>query len=219
MNDLEKRTFYWMINASIAYFIIRSCTFPEFSKLRLPFNMQVPFWGPLPIAVYDVAAVAVGGLTLAFLYNIYAKWKRDGKMFPAPGLAGIATGLLTYHFSLLFFHTGFALLTIAFYHGCQYLVVTSSYYLKERGLPEGLTNAQVSKALLTGPSLRYFLTVIVVGVLLSDTLPRVLSAYGIGLSMAATYTAVFAAMNFHHYFSDALIWRLKDPELRKVLIA
>lgn len=219
MNELEKRTFYWMIHASVAFFIIRSCTFPEFSKLRLPFNMQVPFWGPLPMPVYNVAAVVAGGLAIAFLYNIYAKWKRDGKMFPMPALAGVATGMLTYQFSMLFFHTGFALLTIAFYHGCQYLVVTSSYYLKERGLPEGLTSAQVSRALLSGPAVRYFLAVIVVGVLLSDTLPRVLSFYGIGISIAATYTAVFAAFNFHHYFSDALIWRLKDPELRKILIA
>jgi hypothetical protein len=65
--------------------------------------------------------------------------------------------------------------------------------------------------------LRYFAILVVAGLLVSDTLPRVLS--GFGLQAAVTYAAVYASINFHHYFTDALIWKLKDPKVRKLLIA
>lgn len=216
MNDFEKRSFLWMINASIVYFLLRACTFESCGKKNM-YGLEIPFWGPLPIWIYSVSLACLVVITSVFAYNVIAKYRRDKQLFPWPGLLGVGTGLLTYHLDFAFFGAAFSLFTIAYYHGCQYLVVTTAFYLKERGLPEGLPMAKIG-SLLTKPStLRYFFCLSVGGVILSDLLPRGLSTFG--LSAAAAYMAVFATANFHHYFADGLIWKLRDPEVRKLLVA
>lgn len=216
MNNFEKNTFFWMINSSIVLFIVRMLTFPSYGSKEM-YGLIIPFWGPLPVWVFYLTQAVVIALTMLFAYNVVAKYIRDKKLFPFPALFSTVTGLATYYLNFAFFETAFALFTIAYYHGCQYLVVTASYYLKERGLPEGMPAAQISHLLIKGPAIRYFIALAIGGVLLSDTLPRCLAMFG--LNAAVTYLAVFATANFHHYFADAFIWKLRDPQVRKLLVA
>lgn len=215
LNDFEKRTFIWMINCNIVFFIVRMLTVPSIGSKQM-YGLDIPFWGPLPMWVmYTSQAIAVATI-LVFAYNVVSRYVKKKQFFPVPALLAIGTGLATYYLNFML-EAAFALFAIAYYHGAQYLVVTSAYYLKERGLPEGLPTSQISKLLITGPALRYFVVLAIGGLLLSDIAPMCLGRFGI--SSAVVYLAVYATTNFHHYFSDAFIWKLRDSRVRKLLVA
>jgi hypothetical protein len=218
LNDFEKRSLFWMINSAIVFFIIRMCTFKEIGTGNFA-GIPIVFWGPLPMWIYYVSATVFGALSLLFAYNIAAKYKRDKMMFPWPALANIATGFSIYFSNVISgSQADFGVFLAAYYHASQYMVVTSAYYLKERGLPEGMPFTKISHALMTKAALRYLGILVVVGWVLAQSLPNWLQAMGVGPA-AAIFAASYCALNFHHYFTDALIWKLKDPEVRKLLIA
>jgi len=41
----------------------------------------------------------------------------------------------------------------------------------------------------------------------------------IGFPFAMMGGLVLACVNYHHFITDAAIWRLKDPRCRKILLA
>jgi hypothetical protein len=47
--------------------------------------------------------------------------------------------------------------------------------------------------------------------------PHFLETFGIKFVIAAT--CIQACLNFHHFVTDAAIWRLRDPKARKILLA
>ncbi|CAN5371288.1 hypothetical protein BH10CYA1_BH10CYA1_20130 [soil metagenome] len=218
LNEFEKRTLLWMINSAIIFFIVRMCTFEELGSGNFT-GIPINFWGPVPMWIYYLSATVFGALVMLFAYNIIEKYKRDKMFFPWPALANIATGFSIYFSNVISgMQADFGVFVAAYYHASQYMVVTSAYYLKERGLPEGMPFSNISHALMTKAAFKYLAILVVVGWLLAQTLPRWLQALGVGPS-AAIFAASFCALNFHHYFTDALIWKLKDPEVRKLLIS
>lgn len=41
----------------------------------------------------------------------------------------------------------------------------------------------------------------------------------LGIPFVTAFTAVCAAVNLHHFLADNAIWSMRDPALRKILIA
>jgi hypothetical protein len=218
LSTFEKDTFYRMMNAGIAFIIVRSLILIEAGTGTIN-GVKIPFWGPLPMWTMYVSGAVFGCFVALFMYNIIVRYVRQRQLFPWPAFLTIFSCLLPYYLNMnAGMQAAFGLFIIAYYHGSQYMVVTSAYYLKERGLPEGLPATKISKLLWTPYARRYFAALIFIGFLLSDLVPRFcLNVFG--LSQAATFGTMFCVLNFHHYFTDSIVWKLKDPEVRKLLIA
>ena len=94
------------------------------------------------------------------------------------------------------------------------------FYLKEKGLTEGRISEvgqHLLKEFVSPAGLRYWAMVIMAGIALYVGIPHVLTAYGFEFVIVAT--VIQACVNFHHFVTDAAVWRLRDPVSRKILIA
>jgi hypothetical protein len=103
------------------------------------------------------------------------------------------------------------------FHSSQYLVITSAFYLKEKGLPENMPVSEIAKMLLKPAFWKYYLLLFSTGFIVFFLLPNWLTSHG--AEKAIALAAVYIAFNLHHYITDALIWKLRDPSIQKLLIA
>ncbi len=104
-----------------------------------------------------------------------------------------------------------------FYHGSQYLAVCIAYYLKERGMPEGMDTWQIGRQMLRWPAFRYIGTVILTGCFFYVGIPHFFSQLGWDYMMVGGL--VLGVVNYHHFITDAAIWRLRDKRCREILLA
>ena len=109
------------------------------------------------------------------------------------------------------------LLSSWFFHSAQYLVVTTSVYLKERGLPPNISFSQIATMLRTPAFARYFALLFVVGFSVSFLFPQWLMGHQPAAGIA--FACVFVTVNLHHFITDSFIWKLRDPVLQKLLVA
>jgi hypothetical protein len=66
-------------------------------------------------------------------------------------------------------------------------------------------------------SLKYWAYVIVGGMFIYVFVPHFMMYFGLTFGLVAT--VIQACINFHHFVSDAAIWRLRDNRCREVLLA
>jgi len=215
MNLWEKRIFKFAIDATIAYGIIKQLSFKEWSVDKF-IGQTLPFWGPLPEPIFAVADGTLKFAIVAFVAMIALKFVRERKVFPLPAALVTVTGIAIFTLPKSI-TTNLWVYVPAFYHGSQYLVVSTSYFLKERGLPENISTAQVGKLLFKPRTLKYFATLFVIGIFIYGGLPGLLQDFGFDFKVA--FATIFCVVNFHHFLIDAAIWRLRDPRVRKLLIA
>lgn len=215
MNLWEKRIFKLVIDATIAYGILKQLTFKEWSMDKF-IGQTLPFWGPLPEPIFAVADWTLKIAVVGFVAMIVRKFIIERKVFPLPAalITVTAVAIFTLPKSVT---TSLWVYVPAFYHGSQYLVVSTSYFLKERGLPENVSTAQVGKLLFKPITMKYFATLFVIGVFIYGGLPGLLQDFGFDYKIA--FATIFCVINFHHFLIDAAIWRLRDPRVRKLLIA
>lgn len=215
MNVWEKRIFKFAIDATIAYGILKQFTYKEWSVDSF-IGQSLPFWGPLPEPIFMLADCALKISIAAFVGMIALKFVRERKVFPLPAALLTVTGIAIFTVPKVM-TTSLWVYVPAFYHGCQYLVVSTSYFLKERGLPESVSTSEIGKLLLKPTTLKYFGTLFVVGIFIYGGLPALLQDFGFDFKVA--FATIFCVINFHHFLIDAAIWRLRDPRVRKLLIA
>ncbi|CAN5190432.1 hypothetical protein BH10CYA1_BH10CYA1_64670 [soil metagenome] len=215
MNLWEKRIFKFVIDATIAYGILKQFTFREWSVDKF-IGQTLPFWGPLPEPIFAVADWTLKIAVVAFVAMIVRKFILERKVFPLPAALLTVTGIAIFTVPKSV-TTSLWVYVPAFYHGSQYLVVSTSYFLKERGLPENVSSAQIGKLLFKPITFKYFATLFVIGIFIYGGLPGLLQEFGFDYRIA--FATIFCVINFHHFLIDAAIWRLRDPRVRKLLIA
>ncbi|HEY9716197.1 MAG TPA: hypothetical protein V6C69_01905 [Trichormus sp.] len=212
LSKYEKQSLIWLINSTIVYLIIRLFSLPITNRPIVGGNL--PAWlGQLPDLFLTGATVALQIATVWFAFLVVRKWKREGKIFPLPALLTLCTSLMIPTVSA---NPLFAVLVQNLFHSTQYNVVTVAYYLKERGLPADLPLSQIHTQLLKKPAINYYCFLLVLGVTLSVVFPVCLVFVGF---QATAATVCYCAVNLHHYFADAAIWKLRDPEVRKLLVS
>ena len=213
--SVEKRIFWLVMYATAAYAILRQFVYPEWGSQRFLFQ-QVPFWGPLPEWTAHAALLCFAASAVAFTLVIARKGWRDGHWFPLPALFVTATGIAI-HFVVGATSQMLWLYVPALYHGSQYIVVTTSFQLKDHGLPPDVPPSQIARLLGHGVGLRYLGLLVLIGAFIYIGLPRILEE--VGASYTAAMASVFAVFNFHHFLTDGAIWRLRDPRVRRILVA
>ena len=210
----ETEIFRWFMH-SISYAVItRILCYREFSPYQY-WDVAVPFWG-LPTWLNDIGMFFFYTMSLLFLGVIAKKWHREGKMIPVMALGQIGTVLA------IGWSVGMASSMIwtygpGMFHGSQYLAVSLGFYIKEKGLQEGMLPKEVFKNWFTPRGLKYWAYVVVAGMFIYVFVPHFMMYFGLTFGFVATI--IQACVNFHHFVSDAAIWRLRDPKCREVLVA
>jgi hypothetical protein len=214
LSDWEKRILFLLMNSTAAYAILRQLTWSEWNGDGF-LGMEIPFWGPLPPQFAEFALLCVFG-TAALFGQAVTRRALQGQMLPLPALLVICTGVILFILprsvsSLLWLYVP------AFYHGSQYLVLTTACYLKEKGLPENLPTSQIATLLFKSDAVRYGSLLFLIGMGIYIGLPRLLQEFGFDYTL--TFATIFSVVNLHHFITDQAIWKLRDPVLRKIVLS
>ena len=209
LNRFEKWLMKMCMTTLSAYAILKILSVQEFSP-REWYGVPLPFWGPFPDVFYRTAAVFFSMSTLAFCCVILSKVLREKKLFPLPSLmvllSVVALGLTDSGTNaVLWFYIP------PFFHGTQYLAISLTYAMKEKGEAISL------RALFLSPTAaNMFAITVVVGGFLYVFIPHFLQQFG--YDYAVISGLVLTMINFHHFFTDAAIWKLRDPRCRDLLL-
>ncbi len=211
----EREIFRLFIQVMIVFVFVRMFTFREYSPKNF-FGIECPWWGPLPEWMFSAALFAFLSMSAAFAFVLIRKVITDKQLIPIPAVLPVVTvaaiGLSSGVTSALFW-----LYAPPFFHGSQYVAVSMAYYLKERGLPENSPPSAVAKLFWTPQMFRYLGLIVLSGVFIYVGIPHICE--GFGVPFAVTAGVCLAVFNFHHFLTDAAIWKLRDPKCRKILLA
>lgn len=214
MNGKEKKIFKLTLDAISAFVITRLLCIRE----EMPYDMwgvPLPFAG-LPRQIHYAAVAFLVVMAVLLTITILRKYFRDKQMIPAPCLTmvlGVALlGTIPGYGGLIAW-----MWAPPFLHGAQYCLISLAYYLKERGLPEGMNSSQIASAILTRPAVKWLLWALIGGNFIYIVIPHIMSDFG--WSFMAIVSVVQACVNFHHFLTDAAIWKLRDDKTRRLLIA
>ena len=213
----EREIYRWFMHSLSFFVITRILCYREYSPLNF-FGIRLPFFA-VPHIFNDVAWVCFVGMTIAFVGVIVAKYVRDKQLIPVPTLCLICTILA------IGASAGYANSLIWLY-GPPFFsrqpVPGRIFGLLSKGKrPQRRTHwrggSHLLKEFISPAGLRYWAMVIMAGMALYVGIPHVLNYYGYEIVIVAT--VIQACVNFHHFVTDAAVWRLRDPVSRKVLIA
>ena len=144
LNKIEKFIVASMVNATIVFMVVRMFSSPDFN-LRALNGFTVPYWGVLPEWSGFVALTALQISVLSFVAMIINRYIKTKQMYPLPALLTIMTLIMLVIVARGAFATLWWAFSTNWFHSCQYLVVTSAFYFKEKGLPENIGFHQIFK--------------------------------------------------------------------------
>jgi hypothetical protein len=216
MSRGERNVMFGMIQATIVYMVLRMFAFKEFAAFKLN-GYNVPFWQIVPEWLCSLSLLVLQASVLLFAAMVLRKYIREKRIFPLPALCTLMTLVILALCTKGAFLVLWYLFSTWWFHSCQYLAVTAAFYFKEKGLPENVPLSQISRMLLTPAFAKYFAVLFVPGFLVFYYLPNWMADHG--AEKAIAIAAIYVAFNLHHYITDALIWKLRDPQIQKLLIA
>lgn len=215
MSAFDKGVLSSLMRSTMMFAILRQCTYKEWSGDKF-LGQTLPFWGPLPTWLEQVAAVCIVVSAVVFTACLVRNFVSTKKLFPLPSLLLVLTAVIIFVLGPKI--TGVLWIYVpAFFHGSQYVIATTAYHLKERGLPEGLPPNQIANLLQTEETYRYLGFLLIAGLALFMGLPQMLAQFGFNLTTATA--VIFTTAQFHHVLTDAAIWKMKDPKLRNLLVS
>ncbi len=213
LSKLERGLLQWQLRLLLFFVILRMFTLPAFGHLDNLLGAEVPFWGPLPFWPMYLALVGFTFCTVGLIIALSWRFLRTKEIFPLPAIFTIVSvAAITMSQRDAFF-----LLGLTFYHSSQYLAVTYAYFVKERAKEHGQElKGSVAKEFLKAHSLGYLFIVVLLGMFMTKGLPQGMIRNGVPESICLTM--LWACLNMHHFFADALIWRIRDKEVRELLL-
>lgn len=218
LNNVEKKIMKFMVDATMVYLIIRMFALKDFGTFKLLNLYDVPFYAFLPEWLCSASLVVLQASVVLFVGMVVRKYVKEKALMPVPALLVIMTLtalplIAGTHFALLYY-----MFSQWFFHSSQYLVVTSAFYFKERGLPENVSFHQIGRMLFTKVGFLYFGIVFAVGFLLAFSLPSWMTQVGIA-DKALCFISIWVFLNIQHFWTDAFIWKLRDPVINKLLVS
>lgn len=215
LTNFEKIVLASVLNLTAIQTILRQFTFEDWNGNGFLAQI-IPFWGPLPVWVYQTSLVLLTIAICAFCLIVLRKLVRERLFLPLPAALMLLTGVAIFLVGkdvagILWLYVP------AFFHGAQYVVLTTAQHLKEQGLPEGMSTDQMWQLLNQSAGLKYIGTLILGAVAIYIGVPRLLQDCGFDYTLA--FATIFCAVNLHHFLTDQAIWKLRDPKLRKSLAA
>ncbi|MBX3137905.1 hypothetical protein KF707_16890 [Candidatus Obscuribacterales bacterium] len=214
MSAREKQI-YKLLLASISGYVITQLACMREAVPADMWGVPLPFLG-LPREIHTAAVGFLIVMSVMFTGMVIVHYFKHKRMMPFPTLTmtlGVALlGMATDYGSLIAW-----LWAPPFLHGAQYCLISLSYYLKEKGLPNGWSSADISKALLTKPAIKWMAWAIIGGNFIYVVIPHIMADFG--WSFMAIVSVVQGCVNFHHFLTDGAIWKLRDAKTRQLLIS
>ena len=212
---LQRHLLKILMYSTAAFAILRQFTYKEWNPDGF-LAQHIPFWGPLPEWVIHTCTAVLIASAVCFIASIVYKAVAEKQMIPLPALLMVATGVLIFVLGKSI--TGvFFLYAPAFYHGSQYVVLSIAYHLRESGQANSLDRAKFGRLFLQSPGLRYQGLLLLVAIAIYIGVPRLLTEFGFSYTLA--FATIFVAVNLHHFITDQAIWKLRDPEVRRNMVA
>ncbi|MBX9722982.1 MAG: hypothetical protein K2X81_16385 [Candidatus Obscuribacterales bacterium] len=170
------------------YAILRQFTYREFCP-RHYLGFDVPMLGPLPEIFCQTALAVLVASSVTFASVVLRNAIVKKQFMPLPAAVLLVTSLImfaaTLQMSAVFF-----MFTPAFFHSIQYLVITTSYNLRDRGLTDGVEPAKVPGLLLGKENLRYWGRLLLIGTTGLGLLPLAVS-YAFHVPFLTAWTVAF----------------------------
>lgn len=215
LQSFEKQIFKWFILAMSGMVIIRMLSLALYRPTNF-FGVEIPSWPVLPEFAFHVAMAITAVLLVGFIGVILRKLALQGQMMPLPALAIVATvGLLGLSSAdaahMLWFYVP------GFFHGSQYIAISLAYRLKEEGLGENVSTRQITSVVVGPRGRKYLGLVIVLGGFFYIVVPYFFGQLGFQYAIVAGLC--LACINFHHFITDAAIWKMRDKRCREILIS
>jgi hypothetical protein len=201
LTNTERKILSYFLHTATLFAACRQLAFQEFFKSPLrgiELNMFQIF--PAEAITFLGAVCSILGL---LLLSMLGRQRQDSANFPPLALFLIINSILVVVFSreiagdLWIFVPGF-------FHGAQYLGVTVVHRIGK--IRENRATGELSTAIS-----QYLFMLLVFSFLVYGLFPIVLQHFGVSFYTATA--AVFLSFVLHHFWADALIWRLKDPSL------
>ncbi|HNB21175.1 MAG TPA: hypothetical protein PKZ32_02075 [Candidatus Melainabacteria bacterium] len=212
MGTWDKRILANLMHATMIFAIIRQLTYKNWSGEEF-LGQKIPFWGPLPEWVYLLCCAWLICASSLMVARIAIRCSKK-ELFPLPALLLAVTGVLIFVLDARYTGTLW-IYAPAFFHGSQYLTVSTSVYLKSQGLLENLPSNKIYTLLLEKKARHYMGFLVLAGIAVFIGIPHILQQFGFSYVMAVT--AIFTTVQFHHVLVDHVIWRMKDTSTRELL--
>jgi len=215
LNSADRKILQVLLQATMVFAIVRQFAEPGFRSAKI-IGISPPVLEMLPDWLLYASLGGVVAAALVFAYLVVIKALRERSYLPLPALLLVATSVAIFTVS----KDIFGLLWIyvpAFFHGSQYLVVTTSCHLKHLCRERNLPASKAATLIFTRENLEYWGLLLFIGIGLYIGVPALLNKLGIPFAIA--FAAVFSAVNLHHFLADHTIWRMRDPKIRQILVA
>ena len=213
LEPLERLSLQWLLRSLMLYVTIRMFTYYDYGHLDNFLGLDIPFWGPLPLWCLLTAQFLFTVSIMVFVCQIVMHYLKSKQFLPMPALVSIiSVTMLTLSLRNAFFALG-----VTFYHASQYLAVTYSYYLKEKAAEQGQpVKGSVLRQFITPASLKYLTIISLAGFFIINCLPQGLVK--LGLPENTVLCVLYSYFNCHHFFTDSILWRIKNPKVRDFLV-
>jgi len=212
----EKLIVGGLVNCCAVYLILRMFSAGPYSQ-TLVGGLTLKSWAFVPESLTASAQILTQLSILAFFAMVLRKYLKEKQWFPLPAMLTLLTLVIMPFVAGTSFSLVWVWFSTVFFHSSQYLVVATAFHIKDRGLPQNIGLKDVAKMLKTSVFLQYFGGLFACGFLLSYVLPNVLARGN--ADAAFIFAAVWAFLNVHHYASDGLTWKLRDPAIRELLVS
>jgi len=208
----DKRS-YWLMLHTTGLLVVLQTFLPE--SRNLFFIMPLPFWGPIPPWIYDFFSYVFALATLGFVVGVARNWLYHNVLPPLPVAILTLTGVMIQlpHVTLL---NGAKLYALGLYHGAQYLVVSAAFYLKEHA-PAGTPPERVGALMWKPVGWKFWAMTVAGGIFVYMVIPKMIQDFT-KIPVGHSFPIVFSLVNFHHFIVDSTIWKLRKPEVAKVLV-
>ncbi len=222
----EKRIFFLVIQATLLLGVTNVLGDSTMTFADKKLDNLIPEFPKWVQQTCECAAVLA---VLAFTTLMGRKYVVEKRLMPLPAILTIATGIFIYGFLLnkvpQMRTSGLIVLYYlahGLFHTPQYLAVTTSVALKNRDWPESLPYSKIASRLFSLTALKHFITLYCLAwtfMLLAPSLQIAMNNMGLIHHPELWALVWVSGMNLHHYWTDAIIWKLKDKDNLKLLIS
>jgi hypothetical protein len=213
LDPFERFVFQGLMRTMMWFIFIRFFTFPEYGHVENFMGLDLPFYGPLPSIYVFSSQFVFTFFVLLFSVCVILHLIFKKQFFPLPALIAIfSVAAVT-----LSPRNGFYLLGVTFLHSSQYIAITLAYFLREKSFVRtGHVPRNILPKLVSWWTVGWFGVIVTLGYIGSIALPEF--GIKIGLPDALVLCTVYALLSCHHFLTDAFIWRIRDPQVRRLLV-
>jgi len=212
LRDILKRAFLSIAIYAMAHqfslplpgLTFRLSTFFEGFATRVP---ELPSW------ILHATGLFVGFALLELICALVTRAHCKNEHLPLP----VALLLMTCMLIFLMPRDNMQFLWLfvpAFFHATQYICVTGRYTMNRIAQMKGL---ETTPSFLSNEFFGYGLQIFAVGLTLFVLVPAIPKM--IGIDYLVSFAAIFCAINLHHFCADFVLWRLRDPALKKLIVS